>query len=279
MRHWKRLFYYLIINVIVSACTVVTVLTIWERLNPDTPILSQLNPLALITPMSPRELFPSFVTPEPTENPKPIALVATETPSESAAETPQMTELEYAVESGDTLGAIAVKFDITVAEIMEANEIADPDQLVVGQVLIIRRSVVGVNQLTALPPEDLETGTQATSPIPATSTPPPLTGESQVMIDSVIGAGDLESERVFLKRVGPGEISMSGWQLVSDGGDVYNFPQITLFENGAVYVYTRNGPTTAVTLYWELDYPVWESGATVELRDDQGQVHDSYTIP
>lgn len=279
MRHWKRLFYYLIINVFVSACTVVTVLTIWERLNPDTPILSQLNPLALITPMSPRDLFPGFETPEPTENPNPIALVATETPSESAVKTPQMTELEYAVESGDTLGAIAVKFDVTVAEIMEANEIADPDQLVVGQVLIIRRSVVGVNQLTSLPPEDLDTVTQATSPIPATSTPPPLTGESQIMIDSVIGAGDLESERVFLKRVGPGEISMSGWQLVSDGGDIYNFPQITLFENGAVYVYTRNGPTTAVTLYWELEYPVWESGATVVLRDDQGQMHDSYTIP
>ena len=279
MRHWKRLFYYLIINVFVSACTVVTVLTVWQRLNPDTPILSQLNPLALITPMSPRELFPGFETPAPTQTSNPIALVTTEDPSDSTSETPQMAELEYTVEAGDTLGAIAVKFNVTVAEIMEANEIADPDQLVVGQVLIIRGPVVGESTHTALPPGEMETTTQTAIPIQATSTPPPLTGDSQVVIDSVIGLGDLESERVFLKRVGPGEISMAGWQLESDGGDVYIFPQITLFENGAVYVYTREGPITAVTLYWDLGFPVWESGATVVLRDAQGEVHDSYTIP
>lgn len=279
MRHWKRLFYYLIINVFVSACTVVTVLTVWQRLNPDSPILSQLNPLALITPMSPRELFPGFETPVPTQTPNPIALATAGNPSGSATTTPQVTEMEYTVESGDTLGAIAVKFDVTVAEIMETNDIADPDQLVVGQVLIIRRAAVGASDHTALPPEDLETTTQAATPVQATSTPPPLTGESQVVIDSVIGVGDLESERVFLKRVGPGEISMAGWQLESDSGDVYIFPQITLFENGAVYVYTREGSITAVTLYWGLDYSIWESDMTVVLRDAQGEVHDSYTIP
>ncbi len=277
MRNWKRLFYYLIINVFVSACTVVTVLTIYERINPENPILSQLNPLALITPMSPRELFPGFETPVPTQALSPVALAATQTPSISdPVETRQMTELEYKVETGDTLGAIAVKFEVTVAEIMEANDIADADQLVVGQVLIIRRPLVVAPKNTALPPEELEPTSRVGT---ATSTPPPLTGESQVVIDSVIGVGDLDSERVFLKRVGPGEISMTGWQLVSDGDDIYTFPQITLFEDGAVYIYSRKGPATAVTLYWELDFPVWESGATVVLRDDQGQVHASYTIP
>ncbi len=99
------------------------------------------------------------------------------------------------------------------------------------------------------------------------------------MIDSVIGAGDLASERIFLKRVGSGELSLNDWQLVAENGETFDFPQLTLFENGAVFVYTKEGQTTAVALYWALDHPVWESGETVELLDDQGRVHTTYEIP
>jgi len=35
MTRWKRLFYYLILNVLVSACTVWTVLSVWEWRNPE----------------------------------------------------------------------------------------------------------------------------------------------------------------------------------------------------------------------------------------------------
>lgn len=35
MNRWKRLAYYLVINVFVSACTVWTVLSIWERTHPE----------------------------------------------------------------------------------------------------------------------------------------------------------------------------------------------------------------------------------------------------
>ncbi len=62
MRHWKRLFYYLIINVLVSACTVIAMLTLWQRYQPEIPLLGEVNPLALITPMSPRSLFPDYVS-------------------------------------------------------------------------------------------------------------------------------------------------------------------------------------------------------------------------
>lgn len=281
MRHWKRLFYYLIINVIVSACTVFAVLTYWERTHPEMPILSQVNPFAQITPMSPRALFPAYDTDEVTIEHTPEPAVATElSAATQATETPQ-AEIEYIVQTGDTLGAIAVKFNITVAEIIAVNEIANPDALEVGQVLIILRPFVVVSTQTSLPAEEFSEETDTGSATPAslpTNTPPP-TGEARVIIDSVIGAGDLATERIYFDRIGPGEISLAGWQLVDENGEIFIFPEFTLFERGGVYIYTRSGPATAVTLYWELDHAVWESGEMVVLLDNQGEEHASYQIP
>ena len=109
MRHWKRLFYYLIINVFVSACTVVTVLTLWQRYQPEIPFLGDVNPLALITPMSPRALFPDYVSAAETTEPTAIAIQTTPEPLPTEME---MSEMTYTVETGDTLGAIAVKWMI-----------------------------------------------------------------------------------------------------------------------------------------------------------------------
>jgi LysM repeat protein len=278
MRHWKRLFYYLIINVLVSACTVVTVLILWQRYQPEIPMLGDINPLALITPMSPGSLFPDYLSSGEIIEPTATANQATATPSEEhPVETP-MAEMAYTVQTGDTLGEIAVKFNITVAEILEVNEIDNPDALEVGQVLIIRRPLISSATQTPPPTRDIEAERETTSP-ELMSTPSPVPGGSRLIIDSVIGSGDLASERIFLKRVGTGELSLTGWQLVAENGETFNFPQLTLFENGAVFIYTKEGQTTAVALYWALDHPVWESGETVVLLDDQGEVHASYQIP
>ncbi len=278
MRHWKRLFYYLIINVMVSACTVVTVLILWQHYQPEIPILRDVNPLALITPLSPGSLFPDYVSNvdiiEPTATPNQTTEFP---PEELPVETP-MAEMEYTVQTGDTLGAIAAKFNITVAEIIEANDISNPDALEVGQVLIIRRPLISSATQTPPPTRDIEAERETTTPIPTSATPP-VPGGSRVIIDSVIGVGDLASERIFLKRVGSGELSLTDWQLVAEDGEAFDFPQLTLFENGAVFIYTREGQTTAVALYWALDHSVWESGDTVVLLDDQGEVHTSFQIP
>ncbi len=232
----------------------------------------------MITPLSPKALFPGYGSPSETPEATAAVVLATENPIQAEPAETQMAELTYSVETGDTLGAIAVKFNITVAEILDANEIPNPDSLVIGQVLIIRRPLVAPSTHTALPPDEIEADLESTAAAP-TNTPEPLTGESRVLIDSIIGVGDLASERVFLKRVGPGEISLTGWTLVADNGDDFTFPQLTLFENGAVFIHTREGQTTAVALYWELDHAVWSSGDTVVLIDDQGDVHNSFQIP
>ncbi len=43
----------------------------------------------------------------------------------------------YTVQQGDTLYQIAVKFNVTLQELMQANSITDPGSLQAGQVLVI----------------------------------------------------------------------------------------------------------------------------------------------
>jgi hypothetical protein len=164
---------------------------------------------------------------------------------------------------------------------LAANEIPNPDSLVIGQELIILRPLVAASTHTALPSEEsaADESPTATQPAPQNTSPPPNAGEARVIIDSVIGAGDLDSERVFLKRDGSGEISLQGWQLISESGDTFTFPQISLFESGALYIYSKSGLTSVVALYWELDHPVWEPGDTVLLVDNEGQTQATYQIP
>lgn len=57
----------------------------------------------------------------------------------------------YVVQPGDTLGALAEEFGTTVAEIMAANSLSNPDDLQVGQPLIIPSLVQSSPALDATP--------------------------------------------------------------------------------------------------------------------------------
>lgn len=48
-----------------------------------------------------------------------------------------VADTTYTVKAGDTLSTIAAQFDVTVAAIVEANDITDPNVITVGQVLTI----------------------------------------------------------------------------------------------------------------------------------------------
>lgn len=69
-----------------------------------------------------------------TESPTP-ASTRTRTPTETP--TRNGDEQTYTVQAGDTLSAIAAQFDVTIEELMEANDLTDPNTVVVGQELII----------------------------------------------------------------------------------------------------------------------------------------------
>ncbi|MEZ4682124.1 MAG: LysM peptidoglycan-binding domain-containing protein [Caldilineaceae bacterium] len=48
-------------------------------------------------------------------------------------------EQEYVVQAGDSLGTIATHFDLTIADLLAANRITDPDSISIGQHLTIPR--------------------------------------------------------------------------------------------------------------------------------------------
>ena len=82
----------------------------------------------------------------PVASPSPQTAATATTPSvtPTAAPTPSPTRVtgtvpgqKYVVQPGDTLVAIAEEFGVTVEELIEANDLENPDVLRVGQELII----------------------------------------------------------------------------------------------------------------------------------------------
>jgi hypothetical protein len=261
MDKWKRIFYYLMINVLISACTTIAVLLIWDQTHPQAAPLEAGSETAFATPdllgaggLPTAELIPTeVITPTATTRPIPIGNVE-----------------EYEVESGDTLGLIAEKYDVSVDDIMQVNQITDPDSLSAGMLLYI--PVGGIIPTTTPEPTNTPAPTTATTP----SGPPQ---EAQVIINSVIAPGDLTSERVWLTRLGDGDLSLSGWQLKDEDGNVFVFPQLDLYEGGAVNVWSRAGSNTPVDLYWGVGSAVWQSGEEVTLVDAAGKERATYTVP
>jgi LysM repeat protein len=265
MDRWKRLLYYLLINVAVSACTILAVLAIWDRVNQP----------QVLTPAPVAQVVPTTAAPA-----EAAALeTAASTPSGSTA-TPDVTGFEtYEVQSGDTLGAIAEAYGVTVEEITAANNLESPDVLDVGDVLVIPVPA----ESDELPPTEvaLPTNTFAppTPPASGTSTPLPPGFDPEIEIVTVVAAGNLADERVVLRLNGDGELALLGWSLQDEDGNLYVFPELTLFKDGAVTVYSKAGTNNVVELFWGLGKAVWESGETVSLVDPQGNEQASYVIP
>jgi LysM repeat protein len=258
MKQWKRLAYFLFLNILVSACTVLAVLVIWERVRgPLVPPSSGVNPATVVSMGSA----------------SPTALSQPPTPALSPTEEDFIAQnLEtYQVQPGDTLGLIAEQFGVAVEDLIKINQIPDPNALPAGMVLYIPRPNAPQPSPTPAP---TQTALPASTPNP--SSPPQ---EARVIINAVIGPGDLASERVFITRSGSGELSLAGWQLRDEDGNVFIFPQLILYQEGAVNVWSTSGSNTVVDLYWGLSQPVWRSGEKVTLLDAEGKVRATYTIP
>lgn len=277
MRTLKRVLYYAILNIGISALTVWVVLNIWERRNPDLPAES--TPQVIVVTATPGPQIPAPVAPvtEPA-----TALPQEPITQETPLPTPTLELVEYIVQAGDTLGTIAAQFEISVADIIYVNEIENPDVLSVGQVLYIPIGGLVIPTETTIPPTIVASPTLRTTatPGPSPTASPTLTGdEPQVYIDNALGVGDLDTERVILRRSGLGELSMAGWQLRDQDGHAYIFPQLTLYEGGAVNVNSRAGTNTYVDLFWNQAAAIWRSGEVVSLYDAAGILRASFNIP
>jgi LysM repeat protein len=248
MQPWKRALIFLLINVVVSASVTIAVLWIWELTHPKPPLGATSPAQADLIPAA----SPSSASPAP------------------LTVTPSILMDEYIVREGDTLGQIADKYKVSVETLLKANGLKDPNAISVGMAIYIPITP------EAIPPSPAQI---TPSPIGATPTLLPGAQPPSAVINSVIGIGDLAAERVFITRLGSGVLLLKDWRLTDEDGNVFVFPELALYEDGALNVWTTTGTVTPVDLYWGLATPLWRSGETATLYDERGEVVSTYTIP
>jgi LysM repeat protein len=109
-----------------------------RMLQPPTPSVVAAGP---VTPTD---------TPRPTTTRRATFTPVPATPSDTPTPTVTPTPIIYVIQKGDTLIPIARQFGVTVQDIQEANGIADPRRLSIGQEIIIPRKE-GEGEPTPIP--------------------------------------------------------------------------------------------------------------------------------
>jgi LysM repeat protein len=280
MRQVKRLFYIILLNIIISAVTVLVVLQVWERNHP--PVAAEATPVVIEVTSTPAEQLLPIATDSGLLDETPFSDGLPITGTLPAIPTIEL--LTYQVKEGDTLGALAVQFNVSVGDLLLVNDLDDPDNLYVGQIIYIPTAPLPKATSTSIPPTVVASATPRPS---ATATQKPaftatqtVTGQApQMVIYSVIGAGVLENEHVVLMHSGEGELSLAGWHIEDGSGNVYIFPQLTLYKGGSINLNTRSGEDTVMDLFWDLTTPIWASGKTVYLYDAQHELRAVYSVP
>lgn len=100
-----------------------------------------------------------------------------------------------------------------------------------------------------------------------------------VLISGVAGLGDLQTETITLTNTGDQPIVLTGWMLRDSDGEVFTFPQLTLYPGGTVRVHTASGEDSITDLHWGSSEPLWKSGEQVVLYDLQGLARAFHRIP
>ena len=198
----------------------------------------------------------------------------------------------YIVQPGDTLSSIARKYDVSLEDLMRANDIANPDYVQLGQELKVPIGGLPVDTptLTAAPsPTDTPLPFNPPTPLPAGTTPPaepaatvgpPATAvptltsapASQIRLSlQVLSPGDPAKETVQIVNQGP-FVRLTGWTLSNEKGDAYTFPDFSLWGGGAINIHTTSGPNTITDLYWGQPQAMWTVGEKATLKDSGGKV-------
>ena len=253
----RRMLPFLLINIVVSAVVVLLILYWWEgRGGEDAQAVGEQTAVSA----------PILEQPQ-TDN---VQAITAPTQTIEATESPPL----HVVQAGDTLGSISQFYGVSMADIMTANGLANPDVITVGQQLIIP-----INGLETPEPEVTETAVPAQLPSPIPTEPLP-TGDVVIEISQVIGVGDLTEEAVQIRNIGANPTALLDWKLADQDGNFYTFGQLTLFGEGAgILVHTEAGQNGATELFWGLSEAVWESGELVTLLNAQDNIVATFAIP
>ena len=243
------------VNILVSAVTVLIVLNLWAA--------NHAAPSAAIPTAAPT--LSAVVQTD-------VAATATAAPTGTPTPGPSR---KYVVQSGDTLSAIAAKFDVSVADLAAANKLANQDVLSLGQELIIPGAPLTPTP-TLVP---IPTSTRSPLPtIPLTGTASTALGDYFVTIREIKSPGVLAAEQVILTNLS-GQVNMAGWTMTDGEGNKFTFPNLTLLSNGEVTVHTGSGTNSPTDLYWNQSDSRWTKGKVAYLRDPDGKLIATYLVP
>ena len=152
MRRNKLGFLLVAMGLVLAATACSRILTLARATPTSQPVQATPTPIPLTatatTPLPPtRTLVPATTTPMQ------AMPTATLTPPTLTPAPPTPTPVIYVVQAGDTLGAIAKKFGVTVAALQEVNAISDPNRLQIDQELVIpQRQVEATVTSTSISP-------------------------------------------------------------------------------------------------------------------------------
>jgi len=254
---FRRMLPFLLINIVVSATVMLAILFWWDSRDMSETAVS-IIPTATVP----------LATAVSQDNPSPAETSAEETAPEEEDDVPTHT-----VAAGDTLGIISGIYDVSMEDIMTANDMTDPNILSIGQVLII--PIGGLPDPAAVP-----TTVATTTPLTPTSDAPPTPipaveedADGTAVIEISATSGDIETEAVQIQNLGGQQVALNGWQLVDADGHAYTFAQITLFGDGAaIQLHTGSGEDAPADLYWGLTEPIFTAGELLSLINGAGEV-------
>jgi LysM repeat protein len=276
----RQLGFVVVINALLSALIslVVVYLIVVPRLEAPGPL-----------PASPRQGTPVV------EGGGPVASSGITPGAEQADVTVSPAEpVIHVVQLGDSISALSVKYGVSVEDIIAANGLENPDLLRANMRLVIpvggippttpTLEPVPTSTETPLPfePPSAETATAAAARKVTITVPPVLVpeGASVIAITKVAGPGDLGQERIVFTNVSTYTVDMMGWSLSDAEGNTYTFPNVRLFPEGDVTVYSRAGQdgSPPSSLFWGRTESVWTIGELIAVRDAEGQVVATGTV-
>jgi Tol biopolymer transport system component len=199
-----------------------------------------------------------------------LTLTATVAPTRSTPASPAgtPTPFVYVIEQGDTLGAIAFQYDVSVEAIQAANGIDDPATLQVGQELIIPGEGLlteAARPVTATPRVTSEATPEAAPTPEPTPTPAPVALSGKIIFPV------FDPNKRVEKQVGGFDIWMSDPQgnniqvLVPDasqphlnpGGDLLAYRSWNPRGRGVAFLTIGGGRGDILTSFLEDGLPSW----------------------
>lgn len=249
-------------NAVISL--MITLLALWlvELRRPDPEQLA-----SIITPPPP-VIIASTPIPATTPEPQTQAPAVEIPPPATATDIPLGDA--YTVSAGDSLSSIATKFNVTINELLEANNLDNPDFVFVGQVLYLPSGAVEVPQSPTVAAGNEQSNETATDN---------SASSEGLQITEINGVGDLASEVVQIVNDSDAALNLQGWQILYDGGPAYTFGNFPIFPGGSVRLHSTTGTDTSIDLYWRQSEPVWQSQRTAQLVDNEGRLVAQFVIP